>query len=359
MEITKNLYLICGDEDYLREQKKKELLAALHTEGSMNFNAFSGRDADFDEAASLARTLPFLEERRVVLFEDTGFFKARRGGGAEEEEDASVPEAESGGRAARGAREAREAGGAAAVTELLDDLPDTTVLVFYERQADAGSSLYKRIKKKGEVFDFRKPEKKSFREAEEERANIRAWALDFLRKEKRRMDSRTLDELVNLAGYDRMNLSNELEKLVSYTLQRPDNTYITGEDIEAVCSRTVTDRVFEMMQMKLSGNTAGALRLFEDLLAVRTSPMKVLRMLQSRFAQALCVRELQDRRLSDEEICEKAGRRDWQLRRMKNELRRRTAGELRAYFEKSLDMEFSVKEGDLPDVIAVELLLSA
>ena len=359
MEITKNVYLICGDEDFLREQKKKELLAALHTEGSMNFNAFDGPGADLQEAASLSRTLPFLEERRVILLEDTGLFKARRGRDGSEDDASDPADPPQGSTSSRGGKGAGDESPAGILKDMIEELPETTVLLISETAADAGSILYKLVKKNGEVFSFKKAEKKSFREAEEERARIRAWALDTLKKEKRRMDSRTLDELLNLTGYDMMNLSNELEKLISYTFSRPENTYITSGDIEDICSRTVTDRVFDMMQMKLSGNAAGALRLYEDLLAMKTSPMKVLRMLQSRFSQALIVRELLDRRESDTAVCEKTGLKDWQLKRMKNDVRRQTAAGLRALFEKSLDMELSVKEGSMPDVIAVELVLSA
>ena len=53
----KNLYLICGDEQYLKEKKKKELLKALHTEGSMDFNTFSGRELDREEVLRLSETI--------------------------------------------------------------------------------------------------------------------------------------------------------------------------------------------------------------------------------------------------------------------------------------------------------------
>ena len=69
-------YLLYGEEAYLRNQKRDALLAALVPAGDvMNFARFEGKGIDEHEIISLAETLPFLAERRVILVEDSGFFK--------------------------------------------------------------------------------------------------------------------------------------------------------------------------------------------------------------------------------------------------------------------------------------------
>ena len=71
----KNLILICGSEDLLRENKRDELLKLYGAEGSMNFNAFSGSSIDLLEIRRLIDTVPMFEDKRKILITDSGLFK--------------------------------------------------------------------------------------------------------------------------------------------------------------------------------------------------------------------------------------------------------------------------------------------
>ena len=49
----------------------------MTTEGdTMNFSAFEGKGTVAGQLIDLAETLPFFAERRVILVEDSGFFKS-------------------------------------------------------------------------------------------------------------------------------------------------------------------------------------------------------------------------------------------------------------------------------------------
>ena len=74
----KKVYLLCGEEDYLKQQYKRKLKQALlPDEDTMNFAYFEGKKTEPGEVISLADTLPFFAERRVLLLENTGFFKGQ------------------------------------------------------------------------------------------------------------------------------------------------------------------------------------------------------------------------------------------------------------------------------------------
>ena len=73
----KRVYLLYGDEDYLRKQYKDKLLNALMPDGdTMNFNRYEGKDIEIGEVIDQAETLPFFADRRVILIEDSGLCKA-------------------------------------------------------------------------------------------------------------------------------------------------------------------------------------------------------------------------------------------------------------------------------------------
>ena len=70
------VYLLYGEEVYLKRQYRDKLLAALTLPGdTMNFSAYQGKDINPGELIDLAETLPFFAEKRVILVEDSGFFK--------------------------------------------------------------------------------------------------------------------------------------------------------------------------------------------------------------------------------------------------------------------------------------------
>mgnify|MGYP003099490958 CR=1 FL=1 len=86
----KQIYLLYGTEDYLKRQYRDKLKNALTAagedsgmggmlsggDGDMNFNRFEGKDINPKQVIDLAETLPFFAERRVILIENSGFFKS-------------------------------------------------------------------------------------------------------------------------------------------------------------------------------------------------------------------------------------------------------------------------------------------
>lgn len=72
----KKIYLLTGEEVYLRNQYRKRLREALvDPEDTMNCSVFEGKNVNPREIIDLAETMPFFAERRVILIDDSGFSK--------------------------------------------------------------------------------------------------------------------------------------------------------------------------------------------------------------------------------------------------------------------------------------------
>ena len=321
----KNLILICGDEEFLKEHKKNELLHALGAAGSLNYNAFTGENADLDEISRLAGTMPFFEDHRTILLSETGWFH----GAADE-----------------------------SVEDMLAEVPQSTYLIFYEKEVDAGSRLSRFLKDKGEVFRFVSADSKKGSDATAARQEIRAWARDYLKENGRNIDGRVLNELAEMTGYDMQNMQTELEKLISYTAGRKPGSPVTQEDVDSICSKTLNDRVFEMMNHKLAGRDRKAVELLEELFALRNPPMRILYIIVRQYTQAYTLKELQREGYTDAQIMDKMQIRDWLLRKLKDQTRDCSAEELRRRLEECAEAETKVKGGDLPDRLAVEILMA-
>ena len=77
----KQIYLLFGEEAFLRKSYKNQLKEALIGGDAMNYHYFEGKGLDLKEIISLADTMPFFGERRLIQIEDSGLFN---GSGADE-----------------------------------------------------------------------------------------------------------------------------------------------------------------------------------------------------------------------------------------------------------------------------------
>lgn len=327
----KNIFLICGSETYLKRQKKDELLQRFdaRADSGLNFNAFSGQDEiDYAEVARLLNTMPFMGQWRVVLLEDCGQLKRS-------------PDAD--------------------LLEAVKQLPDSTALIFLEQDVDAENALYKLVRERGEIFRFQKAADKTGKEVGIARTEIRRWATDYFRRAHRKIDTKRMDELLELTGYDMDNLKSEMDKLISYMLDEDPSVPIGSSEIETICSKTLSDRIFDMLDAKLRGNTDRALHLFEEMIAIKIKPTRVLYMIAQQFYRVYALKDLSESGIqtySEPQLMQKLGMKwDWQLKRLRTQSARLGKQDARHYLDLCADLETRIKRGDLDGVLAVEMLL--
>ena len=71
------VYLLHGDNDFLKDEKVRDLIARLSDPGTRDFNLDQVRGGDVDGArlASILDALPMMADRRVVVVRDIGALK--------------------------------------------------------------------------------------------------------------------------------------------------------------------------------------------------------------------------------------------------------------------------------------------
>lgn len=87
----KRVYLLYGEEVFLKMSYKNRLKEAVTAGDTMNFNHYEGKGMDVNEIISISDTMPFFAERRLVLMEDSGWFKGRFGGRGDERLSGAYP----------------------------------------------------------------------------------------------------------------------------------------------------------------------------------------------------------------------------------------------------------------------------
>lgn len=307
----KQAYLFFGEEGYLKKQYRNKLLQAWNPDGdTMNESRFEGKGIDVKEVISLGETMPFFSDRRIILLENTGFFKNQ------------CPE----------------------LAEYLNNLPDYLYLLFVEEEVDKRSKMFKTVKQIGRVVDF----------AVQDEKTLMRWVLGIMKREGKQITQRDMEHFLSKTGTDMSNIEKELEKLLCYTM---DRSVITGEDIDAVCTTQINNRIFAMVQAVAEQNQKKALDLYYDLLALKEPPMRILFLLARQFNLLLQVKELQRLGCDQKTIASRTGLQSFVVRNYTGCTGRYTTAQLRQAVEDFTQTEEEVKTGRLSDVLSVELLI--
>ena len=307
----KKIYLLYGDEPFLVGSYKKKLREAITGGDTMNFNYFEGKNPDVKEIISLADTMPFFADRRLILVDGSGFFKS-----AQEELAAYLPQ-----------------------------MPDTTCLVFAESEVDKRNRLYKRVKELGYAAELNK----------QDTAQLMRWAAGSLGRDGRKISRPVMEYFLERTGDDMENIRMELEKLVCYTMGRD---VITKEDVDAVGTVHVTSRVFDMVAAIVAGNTKKAMDLYEDLLTLKEPPMRILFLIARQFNQLLQIKELTAAGKDKGAMASALKVPPFAVGKLTAQARAFTRDQILSWVTLCVETEEAVKTGRLSDRLAVELLIA-
>ncbi|MEY8336509.1 DNA polymerase III subunit delta [Lachnospiraceae bacterium 62-35] len=308
----KRAYLLYGEEAFLKHSYKNRLKEAIIGDDTMNLNRFEGKGIDVAELISLADTLPFFAEHRLILVEDSGFFKSAAGEG---------------------------------LVSCLPSMPETTCFLFVESEVDKRNRLYKKLKSLGYAAELKR----------QTPAQLSSWAGMILSKEGKKITKNTMDILLSMTGDDMENIRMELEKLICYTSGRD---VITEEDVEEICTIRAASRIFDMVGFIVNGKTRQAMDLYEDLLMLKEPPMRILFLIARQFNQILQIKELMEQGVDRSGIASRLKIPPFAVGKAMPSAKAFSKEQILSCVNLCVDLEEAVKTGRIQDRLAVELLIT-
>ncbi|MCH5268737.1 MAG: DNA polymerase III subunit delta [Lachnospiraceae bacterium] len=305
----KNCYLFYGEEDYLKRIYRDSFKESVMAGGDdMNFTRFEGKETDVIQVTDLADTLPFFSDYRLLILENTGFFNSAND-----------------------------------LADYLPKMPDTTIMLFVEKEVDKRNRLYKYINKSGHVVEMKSMSAK----------DMKLWVVGLLNSEGKKIRESTVEYFLGLIDNSMHHIKNELDKLIAYVGEREE---ITKEDVDAIACVQVNGQIFQMMDAVASGNKKLTMKLYSDLLELRESPMVILSLLSRHFNILLQIKALGDG-AGRSEIAAKVKIRPFFVGRYQSQAKHFSEKQLRKMLEMCAETEYLFKRGRIGDRIGVELLL--
>ena len=307
----KQIYLLYGEEAYLKKQYRDKLHQAIvPLEDTMNYAYYEGKGINVREVIDLVETLPFFSEHRLIILENSGFFKT------------ASPE----------------------LADYLKELPETTAMIFVESEIDKRGKLYKAVKEKGRIVEL----------GRQDEGTLLRWIAGNVRREGKQITEQTIRFFLTKVGTDMENIQKELEKLFCYTLDKQE---ILAEDVEEICTTQITNQVFDMVEAVAKKQQRKALDYYYDLLALKEPPMRILFLLTRQFRLLWEVKDMDRQGYPRKEIAAKAGLHPFVVGKYQEQARAFSEPALRKILEDSVDMEECIKTGRLSDTLGVELFI--
>lgn len=307
----KNVYLLYGTEDYLKQQYKRKLKQALSKpDDTMNVTCREGAHINPLELIDLAETMPFFADYRLIVVEDSGFFES------------SCDE----------------------LASYLPELPSSTVMLFVESKIDKRSKMYKAASKSGSAIEF----------GEQKESLLTRWILGRLKKENKKITQSVLQLFLSKTGTDMNIIDKELEKLLCYTLHKE---VIEAADVEAICTEQVSNRIFDMVNAIGKRDQKQALSLYYDLLSLKEPPMRILYLIIRQFRILLDLKSMNQKGLDAKTMASKASIPPFAVRRSLDQAASFSEKELRQALNDGAELETAIKTGKMTDQIAAELLI--
>lgn len=306
----KKIYLLYGQEAYLRRQYKDKLKEAMIGDDTMNFSYYEGKGFTVGEVIDQAETMPFFADRRLILIENSGLFKS----------------------------------GGEQMAEYLKAPAESVNFLFVETEIDKRSKLFKAVQSGGCAVEF----------AMQDETTLKRWILQRVKKENKNISENTLNLLLEKTGTDMENIHKECEKLFCYCL---DRDVITSQDVEAICTKRVTSHIFDMVEAIGNKNQKKALELYYELIALKEPPMRILFLVARQFNMLLQVKELVKSGYGNKAIGERIGLPGFIAGKYVSQAARFDKATIREALETCVSTEEAVKTGRIADHMGLEMII--
>ena len=320
LELNKfsRLHLICGDEYYMMRTYKKKLINALSApEDEMNRLELSGKETDEVAIADFGNLAPFMSENRLIVVEDSGYFST--------------------------------AGEKAELKKVIENLPETTYLVFVEKNVSKNVSMYKWFQKKqnNNLALITECDKLDDR-------RLAQFIAGYMAKNGKKITKSATQLLLERIGNDMTMLVSEMDKIIGYV---GTSDAVKDSDIEAVGSGVVVSKVFEMIDAVSKGDRDRALTLYRDLVINKEKPLGILTLLGRQFVSIYRFKTMTGLSGTDYDIAARIGTKYFKMGFIRSVSKRFDVKSLENILNYRAEIDELIKTSDLDEQIAVEMFL--
>ena len=300
----KNLYLFYGEESYLLQEKINSWKTAFREKhGDYNLSSVNGLKEDAGAIISECETVPFLGEKRLIIIEN-------------------LPPA------VNIKIDEKKANN---LLRFVENVPETSVVVFVQPLPDKRTKFYKQLSKIAEIEVFSSLKGK----------DLSAWANKEINRRGGKILPAALGYLIGKVGNNLWLLNNEINKLIAYA----DNKPISENDIDKLVIPIYDTNIFKLTDYIGNKKSKEALEILHRLIDGGMNSVQIFNMIIRQFRIFLQIDEV--RELSSNQIASNLGLHPFVVQNTLKQIRFFKKPELVRAYQKLLAIDEKLKTGGI------------
>lgn len=322
-----NLYLLYGRESYLIEDVQRRLKSTLN-EFTVDFNisVLDGESTDYEGVISAIETLPFMDDRRIVIIKNFELLQGKRKLFSDKDEKNFI--------------------------EDIKNIPSTTILVFsVEGDVDKRKKLYKEIKSSGEVHIFDKLKN----------IELSSWCRDMMKKNSVDIMDSDIIFFIEMSGYNNknsevtlLNIKSEIEKLSAYS----NGSRVNKEDIKNLLHKKSEGSIYDFISCIASRDSKRAVGIYRNMLEDGNSVLGIISLLARQFGQILKIKYLREKKVPRNIIIESVGVPNGVYTKLSRQSENFGVDNIIRILEYLSEIDYKIKNGLINDEMSIEILIA-
>ncbi len=322
-----NMYLFYGREYYLIENAIKVFKSSLNSSMlDFNLDIIDGKETTVDTTISSIETLPFMDERKIVIIKDFELLKGKKKNFSDSDEKYFI--------------------------EHLDSIPESTVVVFIVYgDIDKRKTLVKKISKNGIVFNCDKLSD----------MDLFKWVKKKFESNSVIIDNPQIMYFIEQEGYrDKSSektlsdLENEINKISSFVGKE---NKVTNDVIDKLSQKKVENDIFKLIDYIGEKKSQEAIRILNDMISEGESVLAIFAMIAKQFKIVMQVRCLQSEGYTSKVISEKLGLHSFVIGKALKQTKNFSDEIIINMLNYILESDYKIKNGLIRDYLAMEILV--
>lgn len=297
------IYFLFGPDTFRSREKMKEIVEEYkkrHQSG-LNFIKINFKEKEFGDFKQAINTVSMFDEKKLIVVEEIF------------QQSEYLQE------------------------ELLDflkkrsiDSDKDSIVIFWAEEVKADNKLFKFLKKKSKVQEF-----KQFQPSK-----LKEWVKKRIKEQDGSIENQAVEKLIDYVGNDLWRMSNELDKLIAFDKK------IKKENIEKLVKSKIDTNIFETIDALGQKNKEQALRLIHNHLKKGESEMYLLDRFVYQFRNLIKVKS--------------GGKLDMHpfvVKKTSQQAKNFSFEELKKIYQKLLEIDLEIKTGKIDAKTALELFV--
>lgn len=335
--------LLSGHEDYLVKSYEKRIrdIYVNPAAAELDYVMLEGEDTSVDQIISHSDTLPMISEKRVVTIRNyPGLLPASKSFESKSSESKSEDSS------------ANNDSDVKSLISYIDNIPQTTLLIFICERLSAGKALSKKISKEGKSYNFDRLDRK----------DLSSFIKKRFKSEGKLADDQVVREIMNATGYFERDsdynlngIAGDVTKIASFAAE----VNVTPSDVSNVLSTSLETDAFALLDTLSRGETGDAMLLINNIMETGESSFKLLGLIISQFELMLGIKEYSLRGKSKNEIMNEMGiKSEFRYRKVEGYISDYSVDQLENILKKLYEVEMNIKTGIYSDKLAMTMFVA-